>query len=109
MDSQHNLTPEQLEVLDFRRSLYRPTPKQTVVEWAEANVHLSRRQTEHPGPFSTSTRPYMREPMEAWRLAEVTECALCWGSQTAKTTCLMTGAAWMICEDPSPMLWIMPT
>ncbi|HOR72025.1 MAG TPA: phage terminase large subunit family protein [Verrucomicrobiota bacterium] len=109
MDSQHNLTPEQLEVLDFRRSLYRPTPKQTVVEWAEANVHLSRRQTEHPGPFSTSTRPYMREPMEVWRLAGANECVLCWGSQTAKTTCLMTGAAWMICEDPSPMLWILPT
>ena len=109
MDSKHmNMTTTQIDVLEHRRSFYRPKPKQTVVEWAEQNIRLSRRQTEHPGPFTTSTRPYMREPMEAWRLPGVTECVLCWGSQTAKTTTLMAGAAWMLVEDPSPILWLLP-
>ena len=57
------LTDLQRDLLEFRRGLYRPTPRQTVVEWAEANLRLTSRQTEHPGPFSTSVRPYTREPL----------------------------------------------
>lgn len=104
-----SLTDLQRSLLDFRRQLYRPTPKQTVVEWAESNLKLTQRQTEHPGPFSTSVRPYTREPMEAWKESGVSEVTLCWGSQTAKTTTLMGGAAWLIDNEPSPVLWLMPT
>ena len=42
------LTDLQRSLLDYRRSLYRPTPQQTVVEWSEANLRLTQRQTEHP-------------------------------------------------------------
>jgi hypothetical protein len=96
-------------LLEFRRTLYRPTPKQTVVEWAEANLKLTQRQTEHPGPYSTSVRPYVREPLEAWKDPGVSELTLCWGSQTSKTTTLMAGLAWLIDNEPSPALWLMPT
>lgn len=110
MDSRAiDLTDLQRGLLEYRRSLYRPTPRQTVVEWAEANIKLSGRQTESPGPFTTSVRPYTREPLECWKDATVSEVTLCWGSQTAKSTMLMVGACWMICEDPSPMLWMNPT
>lgn len=103
------MTALQSELLEFRRQLYRPPPRQTVVEWAESNITLSRRQTEFPGPFTTSIRPYMRKPIECWRDRTVSEVILCWGSQTAKTTALMVGAVWSICEDPGPMLWILPS
>ena len=103
------LTDLQRSLLDYRRNLYRPTPMQTVVDWAEASLRLTQRQTEHPGPFSTSVRPYTREPMEAWKDPTVYEVTLCWGSQTSKTTTLMAGLAWLIANEPSPALWLMPT
>lgn len=104
-----DLTDLQRDLLLFRRNLYRPTPRQTVVEWAEANLKLTARQTEHPGPFSTSVRPYTREPLECWKDQGVNEVTLCWGSQTSKTTTLMAGLAWLIDAEPSPALWLMPT
>ena len=103
------LTDIQRDLLDVRRSLYRPTPRQTVVQWAEANLKLTARQTEHPGPYSTSVRPYVREPLECWKDSGVVEMTLCWGSQTSKTTTLMAGLAWLIDNEPSPALWLMPT
>lgn len=103
------LTTVQQDILEFRRQLYRPPPEQTVIGWAESNIILTRRQTEYPGPFSTSVRPYMRECIECWKDPAVSEVVLCWGSQTAKTTALMIGAVWSICEDPGPLLWIMPS
>lgn len=103
------LTPVQHELVEFRRALYRPTPRRTVVQWTEENLVLSGRYTENPGPFSTAIRPYTREPLEAWKDQSVSEIVLCWGSQTAKTTTLKAGLAWSICEDPSPSLWLMPS
>jgi phage terminase large subunit GpA-like protein len=103
------LTDLQRDLLEFLRGLYRPTPRQTVVQWAEANLKLTARQTEHPGPYSTSVRPYVREPLECWKDSGVVEMTLCWGSQTSKTTTLMAGLAWLIDTEPSPALWLMPT
>jgi phage terminase large subunit GpA-like protein len=103
------LSDQQRDLLEFRRQLYRPTPRQTVVEWAESNLKLTQRQTEHPGPFSTAVRPYMREPLECWKDPGVFESTLCWGSQTAKTTTLMAGLAWLIENEPSPAIWLMPS
>lgn len=103
------LTRQQIDILEHRRQLYRPPPKQTVTEWCENNLRLSARQTEYPGPFSISVRPYIREPLECWKDSGVSEVTLCWGSQTAKTTMLMAGLAWLIANDASPALWIMPT
>lgn len=97
------------DLLEYRRDIYRPTPRRTVVEWCEENMKLSARQTENPGPFSTANRPYMRELLENWKDPSVTEVTACWGVQTAKTTSLLAGATWSICEDPSPMLWLMPS
>ena len=103
------MTDLELEILEFRRQLWRPTPRQSVVEWAESNLTLSQRQTEHPGPFSTAVRPYCREPLECWKDPAVSEVTLCWGSQTSKTTTLMAGLAWSIDVEPSPALWLMPS
>ena len=99
----------QREILEFRRQIYRPSPRQTVVEWSESNLTLTQRQTEHPGPFSTAVRPYCREPLECWKDPSVSEVTLCWGSQTSKTTTLMAGLAWAIDTEPSPALWLMPS
>lgn len=99
----------QRSLVDYRRELYRPIRTQTVVEWCESNLTLTSRQTEHPGPFSTSVRPYTREVLECFKDSGVTDVVLCWGSQTAKTMTLMAGLSWIIDNEPSPILWLMPT
>jgi len=37
------------------------TERLTVLEWANANVELSPRITEQPGPYSTRLHPYVEE------------------------------------------------
>ena len=101
------LNESQQALVDFRRSLYRPAPKESVTEWAQANI-LINRGTETPGPYSISTRPYCREVLECFRDSAVTDLVLCWGSQTSKTTTIMVGLCWMIDNEPSPALWLMP-
>ena len=103
------LTDQLIDILEHRRALYRPPARQTVVEWCEASLRLSARQTEYPGPFSTALRPYIREPLECWKDSFVSEVTLCWGSQTAKSTMLMAGLSWLIANDPSLALWVMPS
>lgn len=96
------------ELATFRRRLYRPISQRAVWEWAEEHLTLSARTAEIPGPFSTSSRPYTREPMECFRNPAVTETILCWGSQAAKTTTVMVGLLWLLEHEPSPVLWLMP-
>ncbi|HRY52023.1 MAG TPA: phage terminase large subunit family protein [Candidatus Paceibacterota bacterium] len=103
------LTPIQTEILADLRAIWKPTPRQSVTEWSEQNLVLTSRQTEHPGPYSTANRPYVREPLECWHDPSVTDVVLCWGSQTSKTTTLMAGLCWVIDNEPSPVLWLMPT
>jgi len=88
---------------------WKPTPRQSVTDWCEQHLLLTGRQTKHPGPYSTANRPYVREPLECWRDPSVTDVVLCWGSQTSKTTTLMAGLCWLIDNEPSPVLWLMPT
>ncbi len=101
------MTDSQLALLDYRRQLYRPVPKGTVTQWAQDNIVLNRG-TETPGPFSIATRPYCREVLECFRDSSVNDVVLCWGSQTSKTTTIMVGLCWLIENEPSPALWLMP-
>ena len=103
------MSPDTLELFRAREVAYRPLPVKSVSDWCEENLTLSSRQTEAPGPFRTSVRPYTRELLECWKDRTVAEVTLCWGAQTAKTTTLMAGLAWAIANDPGPALWIMPT
>jgi len=88
---------------------FRPTDARQVWKWAEDEVELSARQTESPGPFSTTLTPYVREPLNAFADEKVTDLVLCWGTQTAKTNSVMMGLAWRISNRPLPSLWVMPS
>lgn len=96
------------ELIEFRRSLYRPTPDETVTAWCERNLSIPAKLTEAPGPFSTANRPYMREPLECFKDPQVSEMVLCWGAQVAKTTILIMGAIWCVVNNPQPAMWIFP-
>jgi len=65
-------------------------------------------QSENPGAFSLAGREYAQEPLEDFRDPHITDSVLCFGSQTGKTTIYMVGAAWLLAESPTGLLWVMP-
>src|SRR4030095_8223041 len=96
------------ELGKYCAELLRPAPKLQVWQWAEENIYLSERTSELPGRFSTLLTPYIREPLQAYADKNVTDLALCFGTQTAKTTIVMVGTAYRIVNDPTPTLWVLP-
>ena len=80
----------------------------TVLEWAQANVELSPRITEQPGPYSTRLHPYCDEILETIADPYVKRVSLCWGSQTSKTTTFYVMLGHVIDRDPRAILWVFP-
>jgi len=91
---------------DHAFGIFEPEIRQTVVQWAEQNAYLSERVTEMAGRYRTSEHPYVREVLECWRDPRVKKVAMCWGSQTAKTTTIYIGLGWVIDRSPGPILWV---
>jgi len=83
-------------------------PPLSVWEWLEENAYLSERESSSPGQFNTSSRPYVREPLNCFQDKQVTDLVLCFGTQVGKTLTVMGGAAWKLCNDPMNALWVMP-
>jgi len=85
-----------------------PTPSRPVWQFLEDHAYLTETQSSSPGQFRTTSRPYMREPLDCFRDKRITDLALCFGTQTGKTTIVIGGAAWKLCNDPMNALWVMP-
>jgi phage terminase large subunit GpA-like protein len=99
-----NSTHERLEAHAF--DIFQVQGKQTVVEWAEENAYLSERVTEMAGRYRTTDHPYVREVLNCYQDPRVKKVALCWGSQTSKTTTIYVGLGWAIDQSPGPILWV---
>jgi phage terminase large subunit GpA-like protein len=85
-----------------------PPPKQSVVEWAEGNLHIGSTAHLH-GPYRTRETPYIREPLETFADPNIRRLALVWAAQSAKTTLILSGIAYRLDQNPSPCLWVMPS
>ena len=92
----------------FALGFFKVKPRQTCREWAEANVELSSRITEQPGPYSTRLHPYVPEILDCMSDPGVKRVSLCWGSQTAKTTTFYVMLGFAIDQAPRPILWVFP-
>jgi hypothetical protein len=101
------VTPDQRNrLLILQRELLTPPDRRPVHEWC--SEHLVIPPPTGPGPVGWAGYEYLREPLDAFNTPGVTDLALCFGSQTGKTTMVMAGVAWSLCEDPSTILWAMP-
>jgi hypothetical protein len=56
-----------------------------------------------------AAREYLREPLDTFSDPYVTDLALCFGSQLGKTQLLMSGLGWIIVNEPTGVLWVMPS
>lgn len=96
------------EIIDSYRACWSKREKLPAWKWAEQNITMSGA-TPYKGPYRTSYTPYVRgvlDALEDWRTHTV---VLAWGSQTAKTTTLMTWLCWRQAKHPPAALWVMPT
>ena len=99
---------------DKARAMWRaqwvPHPRQSVTEWAEANLTFSSRFTSSPGPFRVRSYPYMAEWLDAFHPASgVRSMALLCGAQVAKSTAIQVGMAYRLVRAPAPALWVLDT
>jgi phage terminase large subunit GpA-like protein len=96
------------ELTRYCYDLLTPPPKLLVWEWCERNVYMSEREGATSGQYSTRLTPYVREPLQAYADRSITDLALCWGTQVAKTTVVMMGTAYKLVNDPMNAVWVMP-
>ena len=76
--------------------------------WCEENVSIPPPQTQRPGLLRFSGCEYLREPLDNFAVVTNSSMALCFGSQSGKTTMLQAGVAWSLRQDPGNILWVMP-
>ena len=99
---------KRLELIESIKTLTKPRPAETVVEWAERSLWLDTTATAFAGPYSTALTPYVREILNNFADGNVGKVVCCFGAQTAKTQTFMAGLAWILANEPSPAMWVMP-
>lgn len=83
--------------------------QRTVSEWADAHRYLDSRTSSMPGQWDTNRVPHAREWMDSASCSWVRQITIVAGTQIAKTETLLNIAAWSICQDPGPIVWVMPS
>lgn len=98
---------QQNHIATLLRSIFADRPVQSVADWC--CEHLRFDEPENRGPFSLAGREYIREPLDSFADATISDQVQVFGSQTGKTAAIMGGAAWTTTWEPSRIFWVMPT
>ncbi len=91
------------------RAALRPPRNISVSDWADENRILNRSSSAMPGPWRTKRTPYLREPMDAFKLSYVRSLVLCFGTQLGKTELELNLLGYCIDQEPSSALVVYPT
>lgn len=95
-----------LEISSIREICQVPEPL-TVTEWADKYRVLPETSTA-PGPFRSEVIPYARRWMNLLADPTVSCVALCWATQTCKSTVIENGLGYRIHRMPSPIVVLRP-
>ena len=98
---------QRAELASAFAGLFKSRPQLTPVEWCESQLTLTGA-TDYPGPYSTVMTPYVREILMTLTDYNIESVVCCFGAQTAKTNTYMAASAWLMANDPAPMMWVMP-
>lgn len=80
----------------------------TVSEWADENRVLSSESSAETGRYRTSRTPYCKEPMDAFTDPKVRMIVIVAPSQVGKSEIINNIIGYIIDEDPSSILFILP-
>lgn len=90
-------------------ALLTPPPELLVSEWADRFARLPREASPEPGPWSTDRAPYQREMMDVVNDPNVETVVYQIASQCGKTAVELNIVGYFIHQDPSPILFVMPS
>lgn len=79
-----------------------------IYEWAKQHLVLPATYA-IPGPFNVEKSRYMIKPFQAVKDFETREISVAASIQTAKTLFVEIAIAWVIKNDPGPIMWTMQT
>lgn len=99
--------PSTADASGWRLGLELP-PRLTVSQWADANRYIAAGTGPETGRWRTDRAPYSREPMDAFNDPDIDTVVLKWSSQVGKTEVLLNVAAFFICQDPAPQMFVLP-
>ncbi|ABF42177.1 phage terminase GpA [Candidatus Koribacter versatilis Ellin345] len=98
-----------LAVFQEAAQVFRPAPALTITEWAERHRILSTESSVSAGLYRCEVTPYAREMQDAIKDPDVEEVVFWTAAQMGKSTSQENIAAYFICEDPCPIIWMWPT
>lgn len=89
------------QLASFRRPIQRCTPS----KWVEDNLRLPPGKKESfPGPVSFTRAPFLREIIDCAAMPGVQEVVVVMPTRMGKTLALRCWWAYIVCEDPSPVI-----
>ena len=77
-------------------------------EWADKNRIISGRAAAEPGKWNTDRTPYLRAPMDSLIDTDVEYITLMMAAQSGKTEAMYNQIGYIIDQDPSPTMLVMP-
>ena len=96
-------------VADEAWGLWRPPPKLTLSEWADAYRFLSSESSAEPGRWITARCPYEKAILNAFSDPSVARVCIQKGAQLGASDCLLNFIGYCIDMDPAPILLVLPT
>jgi phage terminase large subunit GpA-like protein len=79
-----------------------------IERWAEGKLDLTHKVTPYPGRLNLDRFPYQRGALAAWSCTRYTELWLVWGAQNGKTLLIQIVMAYIIDQDPGPVMIVYP-
>lgn len=90
-------------------SVYRPAPRLTLSDWADAYRVLSRVSSAEPGRWITARAPYQAGIMDAISDPAVERVVFMKSAQVGATEILGNAVGYYVHQDPAPILIVQPT
>jgi phage terminase large subunit GpA-like protein len=87
----------------------KPPENLTVSQFSDKHRILDSKTSAAPGPWRTSTTPYLEGVMNAFNDNEVEEIIFCKPTQVGGTEAMNNMLAYVIAQDPAPALVVYPT
>ena len=97
------------ELERYTYSMFKPSAKQTVSEWADKNRVLVSESSAEPGRWRTDRAPYQREIMDSFTQPGIWQIVIMASAQVGKSEIELNMMGCAIDNDPGPMLYIQPT
>ncbi len=97
------------QVLSLLCEIFTPRASLPTWKWCEENVVLSRRVTQHPGPYRTDQMPYVRAPMDAFDDSKIRIIVLCFAARSSKTEMIFCMLRKNIAVDYESFIYAAPS